>query len=97
MKTFSAACMAVYRVGSDDACSSDGTDRTVFCNESRQQHHFFLIHTGTLCQIFYRSGFLINPLAFHTDCGEDNRFMSASRLSDRILYSKKQQKKYRIY
>ena len=52
----------------------------------------FLVHTGTLCQIFYRSGFLINPLAFHTDCGEDNRFMSASRLSDRILYSKKHRK-----
>ncbi len=31
-------------------------------------------------------------MAFHTDCGEDNRFMSASRLSDRILYSKKHRK-----
>ncbi len=41
---------------------------------------------------FTDSGFLINPLAFHTDCGEDNRFMSASRLSDRILYSKKHRK-----
>ena len=44
------------------------------------------IYTGTLCQIFYRPGFLIDPLAFHCNCGEDNGDLSVAGLSDCILY-----------
>ncbi len=64
----------------------DGPDRTLFRDRSGKQHLIVHIYTGTLCQIFYRPGFLIDPLAFHCNCGEDNGDLSVAGLSDCILY-----------
>jgi len=83
MKKFS---QSVYRVGNIDVSIPDGPDRTLFRDRSGKQHLIVHIYIGTLCQIFYRPGFLIDPLAFHCNCGEDNGDLSVAGLSDCILY-----------
>ena len=73
-------------MGGTDAGVPDGSDRTLFGDRPGKYHSIVHIYTGTLCQIFYRPGFLIDPLAFHCNCGEDNGDLSVAGLSDCILY-----------
>ena len=80
-------------MGNIDVSIPDGPDRTLFRDRSGEQHLIVHIYTGTLCQIFYRPGFLIDPLAFHCNCGEDNGDLSVAGYPIAYYIARSEQKK----
>lgn len=80
-------------MGGTDAGVPDGSDRTLFSDRPGKYHSVVHIYTGTLCQIFYRPGFLINPLAFHCDCGKDNSDLPVTGYPIAYYIARSEQKK----